>query len=53
MADEKPRGVLVVLDAELHDQVRAVAAHYGASIRGTIVRYVREGLERETKPEVK
>lgn len=44
MDDTKKRRVLVELDPELHDQVRAMADHYGASVRGTIVRYIREGL---------
>jgi hypothetical protein len=47
MADGK--GVLIVLDIELHAAVKAIADRYGASVRGTLVRFAREGVEREAK----
>lgn len=48
MAEEMQK-VVIVLDTDLHAQVKAMAAHYGASIRGTLARYAREGVERDQK----
>lgn len=46
MTDPK-KAVKIEMDPQLHAQVRTAADHYGASIRGTIVRYIREGLQRD------
>lgn len=45
--EEDQRRVVITIDVDTKEQLRAVASSYGASIRRTIVRYVREGLERE------
>lgn len=45
MADKKT--IIVQLDPPTHDQVREIADHYGASLRGTAVRFIREGIRRE------
>lgn len=48
MADDPDkRRVLVALDPDDHDALRVVAEYFHSSVRGTIARYVREGLERE------
>ena len=44
MADDT-KGLVLKLDPETHRRLRAMADHYGASLQGTIMRYVRDGLE--------
>lgn len=46
---EGTQKVVIELDLDLHAHVKAIAAHYGASIRGTLARYAREGAERDLK----
>lgn len=38
---------VVEVDQGTHEMLKAVAKHYGASVRGTVVRYIRDGLESE------
>jgi hypothetical protein len=50
MADDpNKKRVVVALDPGDHDDLVVVAEHYHSSVRGTIARYVREGLEREAE----
>jgi hypothetical protein len=49
MADEELKPVLVKFDQATHDEIREIAEHYGASIRGTIVRHVKTGILRDQR----
>jgi Zn-finger domain-containing protein len=47
---KKGRHRLVIeIDREDHDQLKIVAARYGASVRSTIARFVRDGLINEER----
>ena len=44
---KKKQRVMIELDRQTHDRLKIVAAAYGASVRGTIVRYVKAGLNQD------
>lgn len=45
MTEPKTKGLNLQLDVDMHQQLREVADHFGASLAGTVMRYIRIGLE--------
>lgn len=39
------KAIKLEMPPELHEQIKECADHYGASVRGTILRYIRNGIE--------
>ena len=42
--EDTRKQVLLKMDQEMHDHITDMAAHYGANVRSTILRYIRLGL---------
>lgn len=47
MTDTEKHRLVIELDRPTHDRLKLVAEAYGASVRGTIVRYVKAGLNHD------